>query len=133
MGAIGTLSGDDLIVVTGGAGFIGSHVARALAAAGLRVVISDLLRTGGKWRNIAPARLYDVLRPDELSAWLGRHGSNIRTIVHMAAISSTALATRRPDLLPMFDQILAGNLKPMENIWYPDRKSLLPSGLGGVV
>ena len=33
MAAMGTLSGDDLIVVTGGVGFIGSHVASALAEA----------------------------------------------------------------------------------------------------
>ena len=35
------LSGDDLIVVTGGAGFIGSHIVNHLAELGLRVVISD--------------------------------------------------------------------------------------------
>jgi ADP-L-glycero-D-manno-heptose 6-epimerase len=109
MAAMGTLSGDDLIVVTGGAGFIGSHVAGALAAAGLSVVISDLLRTSGKWRNIAPARLYDVLRPDTLSAWLDRHSSNVGTIVHMAAISSTT----EPDV----DRFVANNIRLTLDLW----------------
>ena len=109
MGAIGTLSGDDLIVVTGGAGFIGSHVASALAAAGLRVVISDLLRTGDKWSNIAPARLYDILLPDTLSAWLDRHSANVGAIVHMAAISSTT----EPDV----DRFIANNIRLTLDLW----------------
>jgi ADP-L-glycero-D-manno-heptose 6-epimerase len=83
------LSGDDLIVVTGGAGFIGSHIVHDLAKTGLRVVISDLLRAGDKWRNIAAAPLHDIVRPDMLSEWLGRHSDKIAAIVHMAAISST--------------------------------------------
>jgi ADP-L-glycero-D-manno-heptose 6-epimerase len=109
MAAMGTLSGGDLIVVTGGAGFIGSHVAGALAAAGLRVVISDLLRTGGKWRNIAPVRLYDILRPDTLSAWLDRHSGEVAAIVHMAAISSTT----EPDV----DRFVANNIRMTLDLW----------------
>src|SRR6516165_6060847 len=109
MGAIGTLSGDDLIVVTGGAGFIGSHITGALAAAGLRVVISDLLRTGDKWSNIAPTRLHDILRPDTLSAWLDRHGANVGAIVHMAAISSTT----EPDV----DRFVSNNIRLTLDLW----------------
>src|SRR6516164_7850276 len=109
MGAIGTLSGDDLIVVTGGAGFIGSHITGALAAAGLRVVISDLLRTGDKWSNIAPTRLHDILRPDTLSAWLDRHSSEVAAIVHMAAISSTT----EPDV----DRFVANNIRLTLDLW----------------
>jgi ADP-L-glycero-D-manno-heptose 6-epimerase len=109
MGAIGTLSGDDLIVVTGGAGFIGSHVTGALAAAGLRVVISDLLRTGDKWSNIAPARLHDILRPDTLSAWLDRHSANVGAIVHMAAISSTTE--------PNVDRFVTNNIRLTLDLW----------------
>ena len=109
MAAKGTLSGDDLIVVTGGAGFIGSHVVGALAEAGLSVVISDLLRTGDKWRNIAPARLHDILRPDMLSAWLDRHSASVRAIVHMGAISSTT----EPDV----DRFVANNIRLTLDLW----------------
>lgn len=88
--AMQLLPGDDLILVSGGAGFIGSHIVRALAAAGLRVVISDLLGTGDKWRNIAAARLHDMVRPEMLVEWLARHDRQVAAIVHMAAISSTS-------------------------------------------
>jgi len=109
MAAIGTFSGDDLIIVTGGAGFIGSHIVRTLAEAGSRVVISDLLRTGDKWRNIAPARLHDILRPEMLSAWLDRHSANVGAIVHMAAISSTT----EPDV----DRFVANNIRLTLDLW----------------
>ena len=109
MAAIGTFSADDLIIVTGGAGFIGSHIVRTLAEAGSRVVISDLLRTGDKWRNIAPARLHDILRPDMLSAWLDRHSANVGAIVHMAAISSTTEAD--------VDRFVENNIRLTLDLW----------------
>jgi len=89
MSAVQNLSGDDLLVVTGGAGFIGSHIVLDLAEAGWRVVVSDLLRSGGKWRNIARALLYDVVRPDMLLEWLSRHGDKVAAVIHMGAVSST--------------------------------------------
>src|SRR5271163_3292182 len=89
MPRVQSLSGDDLIVVTGGAGFIGSHIAGHLAEAGLRVVISDRFGAGDKWRNIASAQLHDVVRPDMLPEWLERQSGKVAAIVHMAAISST--------------------------------------------
>lgn len=39
----------DCVLVTGGAGYIGSHVCRALAAAGLTPVVVDNLSTGNRW------------------------------------------------------------------------------------
>ena len=89
MPAVQNLSGDDLIVVTGGAGFIGSNIVLHLAKSGERVVVCDLFRSGEKWRNIASARLYDIVRPNNLSEWLTRHRDKVAVIVHMAAVSST--------------------------------------------
>ncbi len=37
------------VLVTGGAGFIGSHVAAAMQAAGHRVVVINNLNTGNKY------------------------------------------------------------------------------------
>ena len=104
-----TLSGGDLIVVTGGAGFIGSHFVRYLAEAGLRVVISDLFRSGDKWRNVAPAGLHDLIRPDMLSDWLRRHSGGVAAIVHMAAISSTT----ETDV----DRFVSNNIRLTLDLW----------------
>jgi len=109
MPAVQTLSGDDLIVVTGGAGFIGSHIVGHLAEAGLRVVISDFLRSGDKWRNIASAQLHDVLRPDMLSEWLERHRDKVAAVVHMGAISSTT----EMDV----DRFVANNIRLSIDLW----------------
>jgi ADP-L-glycero-D-manno-heptose 6-epimerase len=103
------LSSDDLIIVTGGAGFIGSHIVRDLAEAGHRVVISDLLRTGNKWRNIAGAPLHYILRPDMLPQWLGRHSGEVAAVVHMAAISSTT----ETDV----DRFVANNIRLTLDLW----------------
>ena len=78
-----------MILVTGGAGFIGSNIVLELARAGERVVVCDLFRSGEKWRNIAAAWLYDIVRPKDLPEWLARHGDKVAAIVHMGAISST--------------------------------------------
>src|SRR6516165_3105598 len=82
-------SGDDLILVSGGAGFIGSNIVLELTNAGGRVVVCDLFRSGGKWRNVAGARLHDIIHPNDLLEWWTRHADKVAAVVHMAAISST--------------------------------------------
>lgn len=78
-----------MIVVTGGAGFIGSNIVAALNDAGRRdVVVCDLLRDDGKWQNLRKRLLQDVVPPEELMSWLdGR--TDIEAIIHMGANSST--------------------------------------------
>jgi ADP-L-glycero-D-manno-heptose 6-epimerase len=109
MPRVESLSSDDLIVVTGGAGFIGSHIVSYLAEGGLRVAISDRFGSGDKWRNIASARLYDLVRPDMLFEWLDRHTGKVAVIVHMAAISSTT----EPDI----DRFVANNVRLTLDLW----------------
>jgi ADP-L-glycero-D-manno-heptose 6-epimerase len=77
-----------MIVVTGGAGFIGSNLQAALAASGQETVVVDRLRANGKWRNLAthpPARL---LPPEQLDDFLATHPP-VEAIVHLGAISET--------------------------------------------
>jgi ADP-L-glycero-D-manno-heptose 6-epimerase len=109
MSVMGNLRGGDLIVVTGGAGFIGSHIVRDLAKAGSRVVVSDLLQSGGKWRNLAEAQLHDIVRPDMLFDWLGRHTGEIGAIVHMGAISSTTEVD--------VDRFVTNNIRLTIDLW----------------
>lgn len=80
-----------MILVTGGAGFIGSNLQRELHARGVETVICDRLGSAGKWRNIAghpPAR---IVAPAELEDWLDEYPP-LEAVVHMAAVSQT-LAT----------------------------------------
>jgi ADP-L-glycero-D-manno-heptose 6-epimerase len=77
-----------MLLVTGGAGFIGSNVVASLNEAGhADIVISDILGSGGKWRNLGAHQLADVVLPADLSHWLG--GRKLDAVVHMGAISST--------------------------------------------
>ena len=43
-----------MILVTGGAGFVGSNLVAALGERGLPVIVCDRLGSGDKWRNLAP-------------------------------------------------------------------------------
>ena len=99
----------DLFLVTGGAGFIGSHIVLDLARRGARVVVCDRMRSGEKWRNLAAAPLHDLIRPEALFEWLPRHRERLAAIVHMAAVSSTT----ETDI----DRVIAANLRLTLDLW----------------
>src|SRR5881296_810499 len=79
--------GGGMLLVTGGAGFIGSNVVAALNDAGRDVVVCDVLGHDGKWRNLAKRRLADIVPPAELMDWL--KGRKLEAIIHLGAISET--------------------------------------------
>ncbi len=78
-----------MILVTGGAGFIGSNLVAALGSRGKRVVVSDWLGKDDKWRNIAKRDLAGIIAPEKTFEFLAASGNSIDAIVHMGAISST--------------------------------------------
>ena len=81
----------DVVLVTGGAGFIGSNVVAELVGGDRDVVVCDYLRTsaGGKWRNLSKQAIADFIAPDALFGWLERRGGDVAAVVHMGAVSST--------------------------------------------
>jgi len=86
------------VCVTGGAGFIGSHVADALVAAGHRVLIVDDLSSGRKDNVPAGAELHVMdIRSDEAADLLAEAGVEI--LVHHAA----QMDVRRSVSDPRFD------------------------------
>jgi ADP-L-glycero-D-manno-heptose 6-epimerase len=77
-----------VILVTGGAGFIGSNLVSALCQRGIAVSVCDRLRDNDKWRNLAKADPVDIFVPEQLPGWLDDRG-RLDAIVHLGAISST--------------------------------------------
>ncbi|MEX2217389.1 MAG: NAD-dependent epimerase/dehydratase family protein [Phycisphaerales bacterium] len=82
-------------LITGGAGFIGSHLAHALDGLGARVVILDDL--SGGFRENLPARteLIEASILDE--AALRRAAAGCRWAFHQAAMVSVPLSVERPE------------------------------------
>src|SRR6266481_9517339 len=104
-----SLGDHDLILVTGGAGFIGSNIVLELAQSGARVVVCDLLRAGEKWRNLSATRLLDVVRPDALFEWLARHRDKVAAVV----LIFNDTATTETDV----DRFVATNIRLSLDLW----------------
>jgi ADP-L-glycero-D-manno-heptose 6-epimerase len=77
-----------MIMVTGGAGFIGSNLNAALARAGHEVIIDDWLGNEGKWRNLAAHPPAMIILPDSLQEFLAA-APPIDMVFHLGAISAT--------------------------------------------
>jgi ADP-L-glycero-D-manno-heptose 6-epimerase len=77
-----------MIMVTGGAGFIGSNLHAALVERGHETVVVDRLRANGKWRNLAKHPPVSLLPPDQLEAFLATN-PKLEMLFHLGAISET--------------------------------------------
>lgn len=77
-----------MILLTGGAGFIGSNLHAALFAAGQDVTICDRLESGDKWRNLRHHPPLALLPPEALADFLAA-SPDLTAVVHLGAISET--------------------------------------------
>jgi ADP-L-glycero-D-manno-heptose 6-epimerase len=77
-----------MILITGGAGFIGSYLQAELFALGLETIIVDWLGSEGKWRNIANHPPTRIIPPEALDAFLAEEPP-IQMIYHLGAVSET--------------------------------------------
>jgi ADP-L-glycero-D-manno-heptose 6-epimerase len=80
-----------MILVTGGAGFIGSNLQAALARRGLETIVVDTLGCKGKWLNLAKHAPERIIQPDALDAYLETRPA-LEMVFHLGAVSSTSAA-----------------------------------------
>src|ERR1700753_1803047 len=97
-----------MILITGGAGFIGSNLQAALARRGHETVVVDHLGSDGKWRHLAkhpPAR---SAHPADLDAFLD-HRPPVEMVFHLGAVSETTAVDG--------DHTWATNVELSRRIW----------------
>ena len=91
------MSSDKHILVTGGAGYIGSHACKALRAAGYTPVVYDNLSTGNRWAvQWGPFEQGDVLDRDRLQAVIETYKP--LGIMHFAALTLVGESVKNPAL-----------------------------------
>ncbi len=120
----------DKVLVTGGAGFIGSHVVDAMLGEGYEVVVVDNLESGGR-ENVHP----DVpvvemdLRDPALSQIFQEHKP--RYVCHLAAQASITKSIRGP--LVDADANIIGSLNVLEECRKNGVEKVLFSSSGGAM
>ena len=81
---------DQLIVITGGSGFIGSGVIRHLNDQGItNLIVVDELGSTEKWKNLVGKRILDVISKYQFFQWLEGKESLIEAFIHLGACTST--------------------------------------------
>lgn len=123
-------------LVTGGAGFIGSHLCDRLLAEGKRVVAVDDL-SAGRIANLSEARSYGQLfsfhnidiRLDELRTVFERHRPDV--VMHAAAQASVAASVKDPALDASVN--LGGLLNVLEASAVVGTRKVVFAGSGGTL
>jgi UDP-glucose 4-epimerase len=86
---------DGTVLVTGGAGYIGSHTVRSLRAAGRDVVVLDSLELGRREAVIdAPLVVGNIADQDLVTATCNEHG--VTQLVHFAAYKAVGESMESP-------------------------------------
>ena len=87
------------VLVTGGAGFIGSHIVQALMELNAKVVVLDDL-SGGDWNNLRGFgdRAEQITGSITDNATLKRTVSGCEFVFHQAALGSVPRSVEQPEL-----------------------------------
>lgn len=104
-----------MIVITGGAGMIGSIIAWQLNQQGRDdMVIIDRITHEDQWQNLVKRQYVQYLDKDQLLPWLNGNAeqeprTDVEAIIHMGAISAT---TERD-----FNKLVEANIHYSQNLW----------------
>ena len=83
-----------MIIVTGGAGFIGSAIISALNGRGIDdILVVDILGNDEKWKNLRALRYADYVEAPEFLAMLSadKIDWDVEAVFHMGACSATTV------------------------------------------
>jgi UDP-glucose 4-epimerase len=119
------------ILVTGGAGFIGSHIVDAFVAAGHQVAVVDNLNTG-KLANLNPAASFfqvDIRNAAGLAQVFEQVQPEV--ISHQAALADVRGSLREPDIYAEVN--LIGSIRLLEQARQHGVRKVLYASTGGAV
>ncbi len=122
------MSGRPAILVTGGAGYIGSHACRALAAAGYQPVVYDNLSPGHRSVVAGPLVVGDIADKTALARAFAQH--DVIAVMHFAASSLVAESVADPQ--KYYVNNLAGTLTLLEAMRDAGCRRLVFSSTGAV-
>lgn len=114
--------GVNTILVIGGAGYVGSHAAKALAERGFTPVVVDNLSGGHKaavrW---GPIETCDMRDTESLTAIMRKHQAN--AVLHFAASIEVGIGEREP--LAFFDNNVSGTISVLKAMQAADVNKLV--------
>jgi ADP-L-glycero-D-manno-heptose 6-epimerase len=97
-----------MILITGGAGFIGSILQASLAKRGVETIVADHLGCEGKWRNLGNHPPSRIVAPTDLDDFLETHPP-LEMVFHLGAVSETTAVDG--------DHTWATNVELSRRIW----------------
>ncbi len=118
------------ILITGGAGYIGSVVGEHLQTLGYSLVVIDDLRDGKKEAVPASATFYAANFSDETILDIIFTTHNITSVIHLAASANVPDSVVRP--LPYYQNNVTGTIALLKKMKQYDVKSILFSSTAAV-
>ena len=79
-----------MIIVTGGAGFIGSNIVKGLNERGIdKIIIVDNLSNASKHKNLNKIKFYDYIDKTDFNIKEFLANNNVKAVFHQGASSNT--------------------------------------------